>query len=226
VVLGHYACVKLDLQRPFTPPDGAQDVLLVRHGSVDAPEPGGLVGGRSDPSLNAAGLAQATALAGRLARERVGALFTTPLRRTGETAAPVAEAHGLAPVELPDLVEVYLGEWEGHGIARRAAAGDPEFVALMRGGRWDVVPGAEPREDFARRVAAGLERVADAAPTGGVAVAVTHSAVIDEVLCRITGSDPFAFMTCANGSITRVVRLPDRRWVLVAFNDTAHLTVD
>jgi hypothetical protein len=28
----------------------------------------------------------------------------------------------------------------------------------------------------------------------------------------------------ANGSVSRVMRLPDGRWQLIAFNDTAHLT--
>jgi 2,3-bisphosphoglycerate-dependent phosphoglycerate mutase len=215
--------VAVDFQRPFTAPDGAHDVLLVRHGAVDPPEPGGLVAGRSDPPLNEPGRQQAGALAERLTGEPVAAVFTTPLRRTGETAAPVAERLGLQPIEASELGEVYLGEWEGHGIATRAAREDAEFTAMVRSGRWDVIPGAEPAEDFARRVRDGVERVADAAGDGTLAVAVTHAGVIAEVLRQVTRSEPFAFLACSNGSISRIVRMPDRRWMLVSFNDTAHL---
>jgi hypothetical protein len=40
----------------------------------------------------------------------------------------------------------------------------------------------------------------------------------------VTGSRPFAFLLSANGSITRLVRMPDRRWALMSFNETEHLT--
>ena len=48
--------------------------------------------------------------------------------------------------------------------------------------------------------------------------------MITEILRQVTGSEPFAFLRCTNGSISRIVRMPDGRWTLVAFNDTAHLT--
>ena len=42
--------------------------------------------------------------------------------------------------------------------------------------------------------------------------------------CRqATGSEPFAFLTNSNGSLSRIVRMPDHRWRLLAFNETEHL---
>jgi len=150
-------------------------------------------------------------------------VFSTPLVRAAETAAAVAAEHGIEPVVLDEFNEVYLGEWEGHGIHARGSAGDPEFVAMLRAQRWDVIPGAEPAGDFSARVRAGVEAVAAAGGDGGVTVAVTHAGVIAEVLRQITGSEPFAFLMSANGSISRVLRMPDGRWTLITFNDTAHL---
>jgi 2,3-bisphosphoglycerate-dependent phosphoglycerate mutase len=215
--------VRINFQGPFVAPEGAGMILVVRHGSVDAPPPDGLIGGRSDPGLNARGREQAVALRQRLAQEPIAALYTTQLRRTGETAAAILEDHELDPVELPDLGEVYLGDWEGHGIHERGARGDPEFVRVMREQRWDLIPGAERRDVFAARVRGGIARVADAAVTGGVAVTITHGAVIAEICRQVTGSEPFAFLTSANASITRIVRMPDGRWVLLSFNETEHL---
>jgi 2,3-bisphosphoglycerate-dependent phosphoglycerate mutase len=212
--------VKVDFQRALSAPPGAQEVVLVRHGACEPPPPDGLIGGRSDPSLNERGLAEAAAAAARLAEEPVAAVFATPLRRAAETAALVAEPHGLEPVALPELGEIYLGEWEGHGIHDRGSRGDPELARVLREQRWDLIPGAEPSEEFAARVRRGVETVADAVPAGGIAVAVTHSAVIAEFCSQVTGSEPFAFLHNSNGSLTRLFRMPDRRWILVSFNLT------
>jgi 2,3-bisphosphoglycerate-dependent phosphoglycerate mutase len=215
--------VKIDFQR-VTVPEGAQEVILVRHGACDPPPPDGLIGGRSDPSLNERGLAQAEAVTLRLAELPIGAVFATPLRRTGETAAATAAGHGLRATVLDDLVEVYLGEWEGHGIHERGARGDEELARVMREQRWELVPGAEPAAEFAVRVRRGVEQVADGAAEGSVAVAFTHSAVIAELCRQVTGSEPFAFLHTANGSLTRLFRRPEGRWTLVSFNETQHLT--
>lgn len=215
--------VKVDFQRALTAPPGAREVLLVRHGACDPPGPGGLIGGRSDPPLNERGLTEAAAAAERLGGERVGALFATQLRRAAETAVPIAARLGLEPVALTELGEVYLGEWEGHGIHDRGTRGDPELLRVLREGDWGLIPGAEPRDAFSARVRAGLEQVADAGGDGTVSIAVTHSAVIAEVCRQVTGSEPFAFLHNANGSITRLFRMPDRRWLLVSFNETQHI---
>jgi probable phosphoglycerate mutase len=212
--------VKVDFQRALTAPPGAQEVVLVRHGACDPPAADGLIDGRSDPSLNERGRAEAAAAAARLAEQPVAAVFATPLRRAAETAALVAEPHGLEPVALPELGEIFLGEWEGHGIHDRGSRGDPELARVLREQRWDLIPGAEPSEEFAARVRRGVEAVADAAPEGRIAVAVTHSAVIAEFCSQVTGSEPFAFLHNSNGSLTRLFRMPDRRWILVSFNLT------
>jgi 2,3-bisphosphoglycerate-dependent phosphoglycerate mutase len=220
---GDDAGVKIDFQRALTAPPGAQEVLLVRHGACDPPAADGLIGGRSDPGLNERGRAEAAAVTEELAAVPVSAVFATPLRRTSETAAATAAGHGLAATVLDDLVEVYLGEWEGHGIHERGARGDEELTRVLREQRWELIPGAEPAAEFALRVRRGAERVADAAAEGGVAVAFTHSAVIAELCRQVTGSEPFAFLHNANGSLTRLFRMPEGRWILVSFNETAHL---
>ncbi len=197
---------------------------MVRHGACDPPATvGDLIGGRSDPSLNERGRGEAAAVTEKLRGVKVGAVFATPLRRTSETGAATAGGHELEMTVLPDLVEVYLGEWEGPGIHDRGSRGDAELARIMREQDWSLIPGAEPAAEFAARVRRGLEQVADAVGDGEVAVAFTHSAVIAEALRQVTGSEPFAFLHNANGSLSRLFRMPDRRWVLVSFNETDHL---
>lgn len=224
LVAGNDARVKIDFQRALAAPEGAQEVLLVRHGACDPPATvGDLIGGRSDPSLNERGQREAAAVTKKLSGMEIAAIFTTPLRRTGETAAGTAAAHGLEPEVVADLVEIDLGEWEGPGIHDRGSRGDPEFARVMREQRWDLIPGAESATEFAARCRRGLEHVADAASEGKVAVAFTHSAVIAECLRQVSGCEPFAFLLNANGSCSRLYRMPDRRWIVASYNETDHL---
>jgi probable phosphoglycerate mutase len=215
-------------QRPYTLPEGATELILVRHGASEAAFPGApfpLVDGRSDPNLSTVGHEQARAIAARLAGEGVNRLFVTPLRRTHQTAAPLAHATGLEPTVLEDLAEVRLGEWEGGEYRVRVARGDPLVRRMFEEERWDVIPGGESFDSLGRRVRAGAEAIVEATGPGGVAVAVAHGAVIGELCRQATGSRPFAFVHSDNGSITRLVIQPDGKWLLRSFNEISHLPI-
>jgi probable phosphoglycerate mutase len=211
-------------QYRFTAPAGSTTVLLVRHGE-SAPaipdQPFDLRDGHGDPELDPVGVDQAERLADRLAKERVDAIYVTTLRRTHQTAAPLARRLGLEPIVEPDLREVFLGEWEGGALRSRAAAGDPIFQEVFRQERWDVIPGAEPHEEFDARTARGLQRIVDGHPDGRVVV-VVHGGVIGQLLHRVTGATRFAFSASDNASINEIVVSPDRS-VLRRYNDTCHL---
>ena len=86
--------------------------------------------------------------------ERIAAIYVTTLRRTQQTAAPLAERLGLEPQVEPDLREVFLGEWEGGELRRRVIDQDPLAIAMFETGRWDIIPGAEPDDEFRGRVRA------------------------------------------------------------------------
>jgi probable phosphoglycerate mutase len=213
-------------QKPYAPPPDATEVVLVRHGASAAAVPGEpfeMVEGHSDPPLAPEGEEQARAVAGRLGGDSFAGLFVTTLQRTAQTAAPLAAATGLTPVVVPELREVGLGEWEGGELRIRAAKRDPLFFEVIAAERWDVIPGAEPAEEFAARVRAGLESVVSAVGPGAVGCAVVHGGVIGELARQATGSRPFAFVHADNCSISRLVVFAEGRWLLRSFNDTAHL---
>jgi probable phosphoglycerate mutase len=213
-------------QRRFTPPPGSTELILVRHGASAHAVPGepfDLLDGHADPPLAPEGREQAKAVAGRLAGEPVGALFVTPLRRTQETAAPLAELKRLEPQVVPELREVMLGDWEGGALRIRAAEGDPLFFRMLEEERWDVIPNAEPMEQFAARVRRGVLSIVARVGPGAVAAAFVHGGVIGELARQATRSRPFAFVHADNCSITRLVVLSDDRWLLHSFNDGAHL---
>jgi probable phosphoglycerate mutase len=215
-------------QRPFRLPDGATEVVLVRHGaSADAVagKPFPLVDGRSDPQLSPDGERQADAVAARLASERIARLFITPLRRTARTAEPLAAASGLDVTVVADLAEVRLGDWEGGEYRIRALNDDPLIKRVFAEERWDLIPNGEANESLAQRVRAGIETVVAATGPNALAVAVVHGAVIGEACRQATDSRPFAFVHSDNGSLTRLVVFPDGRWLLRSFNEVSHLAV-
>ena len=87
-----------------------------------------------------------------------------------------------------------------------------------------MLPNAEPAAAFAERVGRGLAAAIDApGDRPGVVAVFTHTGVIAEACRQVTGSEPFAFLTAMNGSVTRIARLPSARWLLVGFNEVAHL---
>jgi len=215
-----------DFQRPYSLPAGATEIVLVRHGSSSArapdEEPFELVGGHSDPPLSSVGRLQASAVCARLAGEHLDALFVSTLRRTAETAAPLAESEGLPQHVVDELREVNLGEWEGSFAARVAGRG-PLVARLFAEQRWDVIPGAEPMEGFQARVRDGLERVLDAVGPSRKAAAFVHGGVIAEACRMVTDCRPLAFLYAENASLTRLVHVQDGRWVMRGFNDVAHV---
>jgi 2,3-bisphosphoglycerate-dependent phosphoglycerate mutase len=214
-------------QRQFALPPGATEVILVRHGA-SAPavpgEPFPLLDGHGDPPLAPEGEAQAALVAERLAAESLRMLFVTPLVRTHQTAAPLAERTGLNPVVVPDLREVMLGEWEGGEFRIRIAQGDPVAVQAVAEERWEVIPGAETMASLAERVRAGVEAIVQLAGPDTRVAAILHGGVIGEICRQATSSRPFAFVHADNASLTRLIALQDGTWLLRSFNDTAHLT--
>lgn len=212
-------------QARFSPPEGATEILLIRHGesqpaNPDSPFP--LVDGQGDPELAPEGREQAERVADRLTGAGIQAIYVTNLCRTAQTAAPLARRLGLEPSLEPDLREVHLGEWEGGLLRKHSAENHPIALRVRREERWDLIPGAEPAAAFAARVRAGITRLADANPGRRIAV-VSHGGTIGQILAQAAGSRPFAFQGADNGSISHLV-VDGERWIIRSFNDTTHLT--
>lgn len=212
-------------QHRFRRPAGATELLLVRHGESEPAVPGRpfpLVDGHGDPALAPDGRRQAEQVGARLVDELVDTIYVTSLRRTAETAAPLASATGLEPRVEADLREVHLGEWEGGLFRQRVAEGDPVFLRMQEHQRWDLIPGAEPHDVFTGRLRAAVARIVAANPDRRVAV-FTHGGVIGQ-LVALALQAPVALQLAGvdNGSISHLV-IHGRRWHLRRYNDTSHL---
>jgi probable phosphoglycerate mutase len=212
-------------QLRFVAPPGAARLLLVRHGESEPVRDGipvPLLDGCSNPELDPVGHEQAARLAARLAaEEQIAAIYVTPLVRTQQTAAPLAQRLGLEPRVEPALQEIFLGEWEGGGFRRHVVDRHPVAVRLREEQRWEVIPGAEPSAKFESRVREGIDRVAATHPDE-TTVVVAHGGTISQALATATQARPFSFMNVDNASISELVVTGDI-WTVRRFNDTAHL---
>jgi probable phosphoglycerate mutase len=212
-------------QMAFRLPPGATQIVLLRHGASAPYAPGAtfpLVDGHGDPPLAPEGAEQAEKAAARLATEPIAGLYVTTLTRTHQTAAPLAARIGIEPVVVPELREVFLGDWEGGEFRVRVAEGHPIAMQMVQEERWDVIPNAESAASLSARVREGVMTVA-AKHVGETAVVVAHGGIIGEACRQATGSRPFAFSQGENGGITRLVVHADGSWRLRSFNDVAHL---
>jgi broad specificity phosphatase PhoE len=206
------------------------EFVFVRHGQTEA-NVAGRWEGWSEGTLTPCGRAQAEALARRLVgefgRRGIAAIYTSPLRRAGETAQIVAAALGLAPVGVEGLKEINFGALDGIKLEEMEAQ-HPELFARWKDRkdmqfRW---PGGERRIDFFRRAARACDEILSRHSEDRVVV-VTHGGTLRACLAHLLPeqmSDWWGY-TLDNCGLTRVsVDGEDAR--LLVLNDGAHLELE
>jgi 2,3-bisphosphoglycerate-dependent phosphoglycerate mutase len=211
-------------QASYEPPAGACQILLIRHGQSQAfvaGQPFALVAGQGDPPLSDLGHAQARAVAERVSREPISAVYVTTLQRTAQTAAPLLDRLGLEAAVEPDLREVHLGEGEGGRFRQMVAEGHPAAVAMREKLEWGEIPGAETNAQLTERTVGAIHRVA-ASHADGVVAVFCHGGVIGAVLGHLARTNPFLFNRSDNGAISQVVVGAGER-LIRRFNDAGHL---
>jgi broad specificity phosphatase PhoE len=179
-------------------------VHLLRHGEVDNPT-GVLYGRLPDFHLSEAGVLMAKRAADALAGLDVVALFSSPLERALETAAPIAERFAL-DVAVDDRLIEASNRFEG----RTFGVGDG---ALRHPSNWLLVSNpfrpswGEPYVELAARMLAAVAAARDAA-RGPEVVCVSHQLPIWTVRRRIERKrlwhDP-RHRQCALGSLTSLI---------------------
>ena len=151
-------------------------LLLVRHGQttsnlnmvLDSRPPG--------PPLTDLGRTQARELADALAVEPVIAVHASTAVRAQQTAAPVAERHGLSVSVLDGVQEVFLGDLEGHDSKPALAEFARVYGCWMSGQLSVPMPGGETGEQVLDRYLAAVDRITD--HRDGSVVLVSHGGAI------------------------------------------------
>jgi len=191
-------------------------LLLVRHALCD-PVGTAITGRAAGVMLNAAGQEQAARLGVRLRALPIDAVYSSPLERARQTAAPLAAAHGVGVEVLDGVGEIDFGEWTGRTFVELdGGAAWRRFNSFRSGTR---VPGGELIAEVQARAVAALDTLRERHPDAMVAV-VSHGDVIRAALAYYLGTpldlmqrleiDPASVSTVVlDADGVRVVRLND-----------------
>lgn len=209
----------------------AAELFLIRHADA-LPGPDEIIpsGVYNDLPLSKTGREQAQALAERLGKLRFDALYSSPLRRCLETAAPLAEHLSLTPTIVNDLQEIRLGEvlplpTDGQDLAALSQALHERQREIVRKagatGSWDAIPDSEPSKAFRQRVVDALDSIAHK-HIGERVLVFAHGGVLNAYAAETLGLERDFFYPAANTSIT-VVRVAGNERVLYVLNDIGHI---
>ena len=191
-------------------------ILLIRHGETALNVARVLQ--PAETPLSQRGVAQAEALARRLATMGVAAVVSSDLPRAWHTARAIAAATG-APVETSELLrERDFGDWRGRPY---------DDMPLNPLTMLEAPPGGESAAVFADRVALAFEHIVQMrVAAGGTLAVVTHGLVIRALLAShvsVPHSEP-AHTHLGNTSLSVVETQPPYRVTLI--DCTRHLDAD
>ena len=195
-------------------------ILLVRHGQTNST--GKVLPGRA-PGLHLAdtGQQQAERTAARIGElDGVDAVYTSPLERARETAAPIGKVTGHRPRIERGLLECDFGDWTGASLRR-----------LMRKREWRTIqrapstfrfPGGESFPEMQHRIVTTLERLRDD-HRGRTIVCVSHADPIKAAVAHALGThlDLFQRIVISTGAIS-VVIWTDGGPTVLAVNSTGN----
>jgi probable phosphoglycerate mutase len=188
-------------------------VLLVRHGQT--PTTGSTLPGRA-PGLHLApaGVVQAETAARRIAGlNSVSAVYSSPMERARETAAPIARALKLRVRGHAGLNECDFGDWTGRKLAQLRRR--DEWRTVQRYPSGFRFPGGETFAEMQARSVDAIHDLVSRHP-GETIVAVSHADVIKAIVAAAMGTplDLFQRIVVSPSSISAVLYTTDGPTVL------------
>jgi probable phosphoglycerate mutase len=201
----------------------ATRLFLVRHGATQLTAEDRF-SGDVGVDLSKEGRAQVRRLAKRLADESISAIYCSPLSRTVETAAILAEPHKLPLVHRDGLKEISHGRWEGLTRTEVETRYPDEYTS------WEADPFTFAPQDGE----SGVGVLARALPvirqivvshTGQNVLVVSHKATLRILLSSLLGFDARGYRDRLDQSpaCLNVVDFKDPvRARLMLFNDVSH----
>ena len=188
-------------------------LLLIRHGDNDVFKTR-IAGRMPGVHLNSAGLQQAQTLAQSLTSAPITAIYSSPLERALETAAPLAANHNREVFVHPGLIEVDYGRLQGR-----------TYKQLRRLKIWKLVherpsavtfPEGESLSGVMQRIVAALDGLVAQYEDHSLIACVTHGDLIRLAVAYYLGIplDHYQCFSIATASITTLVLGKDRPQLL------------
>lgn len=206
-------------------PSSATRVFMVRHGATVLSAEDRFAGA-TDVDLSDEGREQTRRLAERLKRERIVAVYASPLGRTIETAHILAAPHKLEVQARDGLREISHGRWE-QMTRREVEEKFPEEAAEWEKDPYTFAPlGGESGLAVTARALPVLIQLVREHP-GETILVVSHKATIRLLLSSLLGFDPRRYRDNLDqkpAALNIVDFKNATRARLTLFNDTSHYT--
>jgi probable phosphoglycerate mutase len=160
-------------------------LLLVRHALCD-PVGRSIAGRARGVHLNEEGRRQADDLGRRLGALVISAIYSSPLERALETAAPIAALQRVPVIQAAGLMEIDFGDWTGKTL--QELDGLPEWKNFNSYRSGTRIPGGEAMSDVLARAVGEVNRIRVAHPKPESAVVlVSHGDVLRALIAHVLG---------------------------------------
>ncbi|MEU2419594.1 bifunctional RNase H/acid phosphatase [Streptomyces sp. NPDC007851] len=200
--------------------------VLLRHGETPlTPQKRFSGSGGTDPALSDIGQDQARRVGEALARRgTIEAILASPLTRTRQTAAAVADRLGLDVTVDEGLKETDFGAWEGLTFGEVRERYPDDLTAWLADPEAHPTGGGESFAETATRIAATRDRLV-AAYAGRTVLLVTHVTPIKTFVRLALGAPAKSLfrMELSAASLSAVAYYADGNASVRLFNDTSHL---
>ncbi|HVF72790.1 MAG TPA: histidine phosphatase family protein [Chthoniobacterales bacterium] len=202
-------------------------IFLVRHGATTLTAEDRFAGA-TEVELSEEGREQVRRLGQRLSREKIVAVYSSPMGRTVETARILAQPHGLEVETRDGLREISHGRWEQ--LTRKDVERTfPEEAAAWEEDPYTFAPvGGESGLAVTARALPVLMDIVRRHASDDVLV-VSHKATIRLLLSSLIGFDPRRYRDTLDQSpaALNIIDFKDAVHArLTLFNDTSHYSTD
>ncbi|MEU0427183.1 bifunctional RNase H/acid phosphatase [Streptomyces canus] len=200
--------------------------VLLRHGETPlTPQKRFSGSGGTDPALSDIGREQAERAAEALARQgTIQHILASPLTRTRQTAAAVAERLGIEVTVEDGLIETDFGAWEGLTFGEVRERYPDDLNTWLSDPEAEPTGGGESFAATATRIAATRDKLV-AAYAGRTVLLVTHVTPIKTFVRLALGAPPESLfrMELSAASLSAVAYYADGNASVRLLNDTSHL---
>ena len=164
------------------------DLILVRHGAVEAPP--GICLGHFDVPLSVEGFTATQRLAASWDGAAPRFLFASDLKRAQQSAQVFAARFAIEPLADARLREVDLGAWDGKRWDEIAASDAARYRHWSENWVIQEAPGGESFADLIRRTGAWFSALLGSTQPDDCVLAVAHAGSIRALLCHALGLPP------------------------------------
>jgi probable phosphoglycerate mutase len=172
-----------------------------------------------DPQLSRLGVLQAVATANLLRDDGLEAIYSSPTRRTRETAGTLAQLMHLPIGTVTALREFNAGSGEYVDVDELRRRNDPRWHALQRGELYDCPVTAD---ELRRPIVEAVDAIVASHP-GATVVVFTHAGVINLYLGHLLGISRAVWTAPGHAAVSRVLADRAGRRMVASLNETAHL---